>query len=90
MAILAIGMPFALGGWIGTLIHKAVGGTLNIVSPTAPDAPPPPSAPPPTPPSETKIVACVTCGQKLRVPVMSSELLVKCKTCGNRFELQPE
>ena len=89
MAILAIGMPFALGGWIGTLIHKAVGGTLNIVSPTAPDATPPPSSPPPTPPTETKIVAFVTCGQKLRVPVMDSELLVKCKTCGNRFALPP-
>ena len=81
--IAAVVVPFALGGWIGALIHKAVGGVLGPAQSESPAAPPPP------PPAETRVVACISCGQKLRVPVMVSELVVKCETCGNRFALPP-
>ena len=79
--IAAVVVPFALGGWIGALIHKAVGGALGPAQSEPPAAPPPPAEP--------RVVACMSCSQKLRVPVMDSELLVKCKTCGNQFVLPP-
>jgi curved DNA-binding protein CbpA len=36
-------------------------------------------------PKESEIIVCSNCGQKLRVPIRSSRLLVKCKKCQHEF-----
>lgn len=36
-------------------------------------------------PSESKIIVCSNCSQKLRVPIRNSRLLVKCKKCQHEF-----
>ncbi len=44
-----------------------------------------PVDPSPPPALEPRVLACERCGQKLRVPLLPSDLLVTCKSCGHKF-----
>ena len=48
---------------------------------------PPPARPEPT--QATRIVRCEKCGQQLRVPSVSAELEVTCKSCNHKFGCKP-
>lgn len=32
-----------------------------------------------------RVIACAKCGKKLRIPVLTKELLITCPSCGNKF-----
>jgi curved DNA-binding protein CbpA len=81
------------GAWLGAAVHQMVGGAIkqssNQASHHTPEQPDPRQNN--TQHSKTghsdesKIIVCGNCEQKLRVPIRSSKLLVKCKKCQHEF-----
>jgi hypothetical protein len=87
------GISMIGGAWVGAAVHQMIGGAIkqssNQTSPHTSeqrdtrqnhtehsDA---------GHPNDSKIIVCGNCGQKLRVPIRSSRLLVKCKKCKHEF-----
>ncbi len=80
-------LPPILGGWAGLWIHQCIAKTLGK-APThrsgGGGAHPQPAAA-----TESRIISCEKCQQKLRVPGIGSELVVTCPACRHRFTHGP-
>lgn len=69
-------VSFVAGGaWVGAKIHKWLGTGISQLQGV---------------PNRNRVVQCDKCGQKLRVPIVQSELVVTCKSCGHRFPCMPQ
>jgi DNA-directed RNA polymerase subunit RPC12/RpoP len=82
--------PVVAAAWAGAGIHQWIGTELKRAREQAErrdrrggEADRTTTSSPPAP--ESRVLACERCGQKLRVPSLSSELLVTCKSCGYKF-----
>jgi hypothetical protein len=93
-----VAAPVVGGAWAGAGIHKWIGDEVKKAKEQAArqaqrhqerEAKRAQPAPPPAAALEPRVLACERCGQKLRVPVMQSELLVTCKSCGHKFGCPP-
>jgi curved DNA-binding protein CbpA len=82
-----------MGGWVGAKVHQMIANAIKQSSKQASHHTPeqPDSRQSNTQhseaghPNESKIIVCGNCGQKLRVPIRNSRLLVKCKKCQHEF-----
>lgn len=77
--------PILLGLWAGYYAHKMAHELIKESSARPPEPAAGDATPPDTPHTDHNIINCTTCGQKLRVPKLQSELLVICPKCRNKF-----
>ena len=84
-SLLYIAAPVLGGAWLGAVIHKWIGDMLRGSTLPAPEGQQKTEAD-----ASQIIITCKKCGQRLRIPRMSSELLVTCHTCRHQFAYRNE
>lgn len=83
--VLLLISPILLGVWAGYYAHKAAHGWIKESSARTTGPSTGDTTPPGHPHNDHDIINCITCGQKLRLPKLHSELLVTCPRCRNKF-----
>jgi curved DNA-binding protein CbpA len=83
-------MALFVGAWIGVSIHRIAGVIIHQIAEqnkaTAKNAN---GGFDHSSSSESRIIICSFCQQKLRVPVLNKALTVRCNRCGQSFTCQP-
>jgi hypothetical protein len=70
-----------LGAWAGRWLHSFLGYSLSAGTEATPSRPPA---------SQSRIVACPGCSQKLRMPRIEQRIRITCSSCKHVFTQEPE
>lgn len=84
--LICLGLPILGGVWAGALLHQWIRNAIRTASKQAGRQGESNSS---SEEGEVIIIACSKCSQKLRVPSVSSELLVTCGSCQHKFSCRP-
>ena len=92
-------LPIIGGAWVGAAMHKGISDTLRgpqtTAAPTTSNASQSSASSPEAAPGGgaeawRTVISCARCGQRLRVPDTTQELIVTCVACRHRFSYRPE